>query len=143
MSTNDGVDGGRVLDQDQTAGVQGVDQWAPRAVLGTMDQRFWRFEQCFDDLIVMGHNTNRYRNIDRRRLGAGDAYGYPINRPVTADYGLQMYDDDFEKEGSMSFEEQQPHRRGYGGSGYRRNYHGYDQRDCSGGRRRNYYDHNL
>ena len=127
MTTNVSVDGGCIADDVQDTGVRGTKQLVSRAVLDTMDQGFRREERRFDDLIVMGHNTNIYRNIDRRRPRAADAYGDSINRPVTANRRFQFYDDDSEEEDEELLEDQSSWRRGYGDDRYRRSYyHGYN-----------------
>ena len=128
MSGDGSLGGGHVPDVARDMEALRTEVQAQRAVLDTMGQRFQREERRFDDLIPMRYNTNRYRNIDRRRPRAADAYGYPISRPVAANYGL--YECDSEEEEDMLLEDQPLWRRGYGGDVHRRSkYHGYDQGD--------------
>ena len=71
---------------------------AQRAVLDTMDQRFRRFEQRFDDLVerfdAMGTNTNRDGDAGGVRPRAEHALGVPINRPIAANPRIHDYDVD-------------------------------------------------
>ena len=107
ISTNQGVDGGRTLNDVQDTGVQVANQWVPRTEFTALDQRIRCLEQLFEDLIERFDSMNvvgqRGRDIGLNRPRARDEYDNPVNRQGAVNRVAQTSDDDFAEENDFMY----------------------------------------
>ena len=80
----------------------------PKTIIDAMDKKLQWVEQLVKDLVkhvdAIAVDTNIGRDDVGRRPRAREAYGIPINRPITANRLAHISDDDAEEEEEILFE---------------------------------------